>query len=509
MRTVFFIIIAVTLMSTWFLTVSWKQNHSRYKGINFWVADFFFQMLGEILISLRGFIPDLYSIVVSNTFIIFGSILGYIGIEYYLDKKTGHKFNTAMMISFIFLISYTTFINPSLAGRSALIGLFWLINNIRSLYLMLHRADKSTLKFTKPLVYAYALFATLGSLRVIEFFVHRNPSSEYFQSGPFERFILFFILVVVTSLTYSIILSLNKRLVGEVKKQEKKYSNIFNSSPSAIMITSLEEGRLLEVNDGFKDILGYEKEEVLGKTTPDLKVWAQGEDRDNFINQICKLGKIKNLESEFVKKTGEKITGIMSSDIIDINGEKVILSIVNDITERKLMEDKIVELSNRDPLTNVYNRRYVFSKLESMLKNYKSGGPGFSIAIIDIDHFKKVNDEYGHQGGDVVLIELTKTINKMIGKDDFLGRYGGEEFIIVSYRSDKKETLKMIDNILKSIRNSSVTYENREITYTFSGGISDSFEFSKENLDIEVIINKADSRLYEAKNNGRNQIKNL
>lgn len=509
MRTVFFIIIIVTGMFTLFLAISWRQNRSRYEGINFWVGDFFFQTLGELFVSLRGFIPDLFSILISNILIIFGSILGYIGIEYYLNKKTGHKFNIAMIICFTFLFSYFTFIKPNLAVRSLLMGIFWLINNIRSLYLMLHRAEKSTLSFTKPLIYSYVLFTCLSSVRIIEFLISRNTNtnSEYFQSGLFERLVLFFILVVVITLTYGIILSLNKRLVVEVKKQEKKYSKIFNSSSNAIMITSLKEGKLLEVNNGFIDMLGYDADDLIGHTTQELKMWPQKEDRAKFINDISNSGKVRNLEVNFLKKTGDIITGVISSDIININGEEVILSIINDITERKAMEQRMVEMSNRDPLTNVYNRRYIFSKLETIFKDHKTETEGFSISIIDIDHFKRVNDEYGHQGGDVVLIEFTKTINKMIRSDDFLGRYGGEEFIIVSLESDKEETAKMIETILEVIRDSKVIYDNREIRYTFSCGISDTFEFGKLSFDIETIINQADSRLYEAKNNGRNQIK--
>ena len=507
MRTVFFILMIMSAMFTLFLTIAWKQNASRYEGINFWVGDFFFQTLGEVLISLRDFIPDLLSIVLSNTFIIFGSILGYVGLEHYLNKKSGHKFNLVMILSFASVIGYFTLIEPDFGVRTLLIGAFWLVNNIRSLYLMLYRAERSTLSFTKPLIYSYSLFACLSSMRVIAFFTSRNASRDYFQSGSFEKLMLFLILIVVITLTYSIILSLNKRLVGEVKKQEEKYSKIFNSPSNAIMISSLQEGKLIEVNKGFKDMLGYDDAELIGVTTQALKIWPHKGDRHKFINEINSSGKVRHLEVKVLKKTGEMITGVISADILKIDGEKVILSIISDITQRKAMEERILDMSNRDPLTNVYNRRYIFSKLELMLKDYKTGAKGFAVAIIDIDYFKNVNDDYGHQAGDLVLIELTKSINKIIGRDDFLGRYGGEEFIIVSFDLNKRKMAKMIEGILEVIRASKVVYANRDIKYTFSGGVSDAFEFPKEDLEIELIINQADARLYEAKEQGRNQIK--
>ena len=109
MRTVFFITFSVTLLCTLFLTVLWKQNRSKYKGLNYWAADFFFQMIGEVLVSFRGFIPDLFSILISNICITFASILGYKGLEYFLDKKTGNQFNIFMMVGFtsIFSLNYS------------------------------------------------------------------------------------------------------------------------------------------------------------------------------------------------------------------------------------------------------------------------------------------------------------------------------------------------------------------------------------------------------------------
>lgn len=507
MRTMFFIIMIVTAMVTLFLGISWRQNASRYGGINFFVGDFLLQTIGEFLISFRGFIPDLFSIIISNTLIIAASILGYIGLEYYLNKKTGHKFNIFLIITFVATITYFTFVDPNLGVRSLMIGVFWLINNIRSLYLMIYRAEKSTLSFTKPLIYSYALFMCLSSSRIIEFFINRNVSTEYFNSGSFEKFILFFILIVVISLTYGINLSLNKRLVSEIKKQEKKYSKIFNSSSSAIIITSLKEGKIIEVNNGFRDILGYDDKDIIGNTTEELELWYKKSDRGKFIDELNISRKVRNWEMKFYKSNGHIITGVMDADILDINGEEVVLSIVNDITERKAMEEKIVELSNRDPLTNVYNRRYIFSKLETMLEDYKSGREGFAVALMDIDHFKSVNDIYGHQAGDAALIHFTQTINSMLGKNDFLARYGGEEFIVVSFGLDKIKAADVIENILKTIRSSKVCYEDKEIRYTFSAGIADIFEDSAKSLEIEAIINQADFKLYEAKNKGRDQIR--
>ena len=91
--------------------------------------------------------------------------------------------------------------------------------------------------------------------------------------------------------------------------------------------------------------------------------------------------------------------------------EGLIYGAARDVTKRIEYEDKILEISNRDALTNVYNRRYIFERAHEILEEYKRIGQIFSICIIDIDHFKYINDNYGHQAGDYILKEFTKLIN--------------------------------------------------------------------------------------------------
>ena len=347
MRTMFFIILITAFMSTIFLIILWQQNHWRYKGINYWIGDFTLQMTGQLLVSLRGFIPNLFSIVISNTLIISASILGYIGLEHYVDKKSGYKFNIFMIICFTSVITYFTFIKPDLAIRSLLVGGFWLINNLRNLYLLIYKAEKPTLNFTKPLIYSYILFALMSGSRVLNFMLNRNTSTEYFNSGSFEKFVLFFVIIVSLSLTYSLILSINKRLVLEVRKQEQKYSKIFNSSSNATLLISFKEARLLEVNKGFKDMLGYNDEDIIGHRLEDLKIWSYEVESNIVISDMDIFSKIKNLEIGFLKKSGDLITGIISSEIINIDGEKVVLSIINDISQRKKMEKTLRKSEER------------------------------------------------------------------------------------------------------------------------------------------------------------------
>lgn len=191
----------------------------------------------------------------------------------------------------------------------------------------------------------------------------------------------------------------------------------------------------------------------------------------------------------------------------DLNILATISGIISNIYSNRYNLMKITELSSRDALTNVFNRRYILNTLEKDIDRYKEKEKTFSVSIIDIDYFKKINDNYGHQAGDYILQEFTKTILVNIRKTDLLGRYGGEEFIIVTYDSAKENTVKRISELLEIIRNTNFVYKNQSINFTFSAGICDVSDLDKDNIYFEKIISLADKRLYAAKDAGRNCIK--
>ncbi|PLY07377.1 MAG: diguanylate cyclase [Arcobacter sp.] len=169
---------------------------------------------------------------------------------------------------------------------------------------------------------------------------------------------------------------------------------------------------------------------------------------------------------------------------------------------KKDIEEKnkeLQKLSITDKLTNLYNRRKLDELLQSEIHRCERFNHTFGLAILDIDHFKKVNDTFGHQVGDKVLIEIANILKTNIRKTDFVGRFGGEEFLIICPESDKDGVYKLIENIRKDIAN----YDFKDV-----GKISASFGIAllKEKDSIESLLKRADEALYLAKNSGRNRV---
>lgn len=136
-----------------------------------------------------------------------------------------------------------------------------------------------------------------------------------------------------------------KRAEDELRKSERKFLKIFHAAPALIGITTLAEGRFIDVNETCVRILGYRREDIIGRTSLELGIWKSREDRDRIVRVLEEQGKVRDLEVSFRGKTGEIFTGLFSAEFIDINGDRYMLSLLNDITDRKLMEKEIERLN--------------------------------------------------------------------------------------------------------------------------------------------------------------------
>ncbi len=165
---------------------------------------------------------------------------------------------------------------------------------------------------------------------------------------------------------------------------------------------------------------------------------------------------------------------------------------------------KYHRLSYIDPLTNIGNRRYFDEKYTQELNRVGHNGSNFSLALIDIDFFKKINDTYGHECGDFILQQFAKYVKTSLRKMDSISRIGGEEFIVILPDTDKVTAHKVVERIRQGLENITFTPNNsdKKINVTFSCGV---VEYT-EDEGHKQMVNTADKRLYHAKQTGRNQV---
>ncbi len=167
-------------------------------------------------------------------------------------------------------------------------------------------------------------------------------------------------------------------------------------------------------------------------------------------------------------------------------------------------QEKLKEMAMRDGLTGLYNHSLIIELFQKELDKKECISNSISFVMLDIDYFKKVNDTYGHLCGDMVLKEVSNILTSSVSNSDILGRYGGEEFSIVSSGISKEELNELCEHIRKNIEENEFRIGNETFKITISIGAF--FKENRNNISNTEMIKKADEALYKAKENGRNKV---
>ena len=285
----------------------------------------------------------------------------------------------------------------------------------------------------------------------------------------------------------------------KMDKNNQRFAEIVQASPFPIVIFKLSDDSILLANDNFKRLFALQDNDLKLRHFRDFFVDA---DNRRLLNAHLEKEKIiKDFEIQVHSATNETPFWLSTSaNIIDYEYDIAIYAAFQDITDRKKREDLWQNQAIRDPLTSLYNRRYFEEEVGHRL--FTPRHEPFGIFMIDADHFKNVNDTYGHKTGDKVLIALAATAEKALRENDIVARYGGEEFVVYLDKTSAEDAMLVADRLRESIANTEVVADSGEqIHFTVSIGVVTS-EFSQ---DLNELVKMSDDALYKAKANGRNQ----
>ncbi len=288
----------------------------------------------------------------------------------------------------------------------------------------------------------------------------------------------------------------------EIEKNTQRIEEIIKYSPFPIIISRLSDDRIILANSNAIKLFDIIPNELDRYHFKDF--FADGENRQVLNERLEKERIVQDFEILVKTPTGNTPFWLLASaNIIDYNYDVALYTAFQDITSRKNSEVLLKNQATRDPLTSLYNRRYFEEEVFKRIVDSKVTNEPFSILMIDADHFKKVNDTYGHKTGDKVLIELASTCERALRNDDIVARYGGEEFVVFLSGVNAQKGKIVADRLRESI-SEIVVYsdEGDEVRFTISIGVSSS-EISD---NIDTLIKTADEALYKAKENGRNRV---
>ncbi len=281
------------------------------------------------------------------------------------------------------------------------------------------------------------------------------------------------------------------------------YKTIFNSAASAIVVTD-KYGTIEKVNPAFQKLTGYTMEEAIGNNPKILKSGYHSEQFFQEMWQTLSKGEVwrGNLRDKI--KSGELIwEKSVISPIKDMAGNIIkYIAIKENITKEKAQEEALEKYSYQDYLTGLYNRRKFMDYAKNLLDEARKNDLYLFCMMVDLDNFKHVNDTYGHEVGDKVLVELADILKRNVRGTDIASRYGGEEFIVILSRYSYEEAMKRAEKIRGDIEETVVKTNQDEISVTASIGF---VRYDGES-ELSQWIEMADKALYEAKNTGKNKV---
>lgn len=317
-------------------------------------------------------------------------------------------------------------------------------------------------------------------------------------------------------------------LISSNKNYKSENSNLLAEYKKAVDLSNIvsktnPKGVITYVNDKFCEISGYTRDELIGKPHniirhPDMAREAFKDLWDTIKAKKSWHGIVTNM-----KKDGSQyIVDTTVIPILDVDGDVVeYIAVRHDITEleetkqqlrniNKAMKHKVDELYSmtntleqkayKDNLTGINNRENFEEFFTLEIANAKQNNKPLSLIIFDVDNFKLINDTYGHQAGDIILVELANLIADNIKNGDIFARWGGEEFAILTPQTEIVGAQNLAENLRKRVQSHPFSYVEQEITLSF--GIA---QLMSEDTK-KTLFEKADGALYEAKKNGRNRV---
>ena len=302
----------------------------------------------------------------------------------------------------------------------------------------------------------------------------------------------------------------NEKITRTLRESEARFRGLAEQSLAGIAI--VEAGYFTYMNLRFAETFGYERDELM--TLPLMETVSTGSWSavvEHVRNRLAGEPVETVLGYKGKKKDGSKIDLELSCSRMEPAAREAVILVVADVTSRKQAERKVQALNRRlaeqairDPLTGLYNRRFMEESIARELVRAARNGYPVSLVMCDIDHFKSVNDDYGHQAGDRVLKALGRLLKRRCRSSDIPCRYGGEEFLLVFPDMPGDIAMEWAEHTREAVETMAVRHQGKTVRVTASFGVA---VYPTHGTTPQQVMSAADDAQYAAKAAGRNQVK--
>lgn len=282
---------------------------------------------------------------------------------------------------------------------------------------------------------------------------------------------------------------------------EERLQAILEQSPIGVSVSRRDDGKIIFVNTRFAELIGLTREDLIGRQARDY--YLDRHQRERVIDRLRSFGSVTNMEVQFRRADGSSFWTLFTVNQAVIQGVQVNLAWIYDYTDRRNMEEALRDMASRDPLTGIYNRRSFMELARSQLARAHRFNEPMSVFVLDVDHFKRINDSYGHATGDDALRMVAGGCQAILREYDILGRLGGEEFVVVLPGATAEESRVVAERVRRHLSRMAIPGPEGRFHLTSSIGIS-TLDSAYDTL--EKAIHRADLALYRAKREGRNRV---
>lgn len=309
------------------------------------------------------------------------------------------------------------------------------------------------------------------------------------------KIILYSVVPILDILLFFALFAILKKVNHQSYNKEKQYRQLLDLSPEAIFVH--RKGSIVYSNEAGAKLLGYnDAEELLNRPWRGILDDKSYRNLKSSSNQFKSDQQFKNHRLKFYRVDGGVRYVEAKSTFIEFDGEPAREVIARDITDQENNQKMLEKFSYLDPLTQLPNRRSILNQFDHMINESEQ----FGIMFIDLDKFKKINDTYGHGEGDLLLKQMSEHLKFCIRKEDVVGRYGGDEFIILLPGATDYDCRLIAEKIIDD-DTMSLFLSSCDIQVTLSIGIS-LYPINGDHVD--SLVRKADEAMYQAKKLGEN-----
>lgn len=315
-----------------------------------------------------------------------------------------------------------------------------------------------------------------------------------------EMILFWLILVVVVFFVLFIFFPFEKIIKDSFERTNETRSGILkllHIIQEPVFLIREEDTRVVLMSGEARNIIkntGFDEKIILKDALDIISI-----DKDILFDLIIKEEKVNNLEVVISKNKNENLTFLLSASKVRYLGKPSVLITLFDITTQKDAEDMLRHMSVRDKLTGLYNRYFLDEIINEEMNRALRYNFQLSVFILDLDHFKNVNDTWGHPVGDIILKETAELATRNLRRSDFLIRIGGEEFLLLMPHTNLKEAMVVANKIRKEIE---------DIVHPIIGKYTASFGVAQwdKSESFKELYERADEALYKAKEKGRNRV---